>query len=466
MYAIEGKDCSETLIGIKKLIKHMSVASINKKNSFGHTAFTLACSYSTEKVVELLLSYEDIDINTETSAKKYALGILYGRNMQKLVKKIIISERCDLDQFRGFNGRTILIWAIDKEDMEIIKLLVEYGASIDIQDNSGLTALMRTVDNVFKIKHYKLEILNLLIEKGANLDLQTHQGKTALILALEQYDNSTHNYKTMYIEICKLLVENGCNVHIQDKNKFNALMYATLFNIPEIVKLLERIGSKIVYGKRGWNMCHLIVRYGDKPIVTNIIKTMIANNFSVNKRMKNKVTPLICTFKYILHKGTNNIFNILMDNNCKLNLKDRQGKTALMHGIMNQPKEKVKNMVRCLLDRGAQINAQDNDGMTPLMLRSIRIKKNGLLTQEDVKEHIEMVKLLIEYGADPNIKNSEGKTYWDYELEQNHETVKKHINVVKKRELLLKCVFFIKNNYEMYKDCIKYMNRDIRRYFM
>ena len=57
-------------------------------------------------------------------------------------------------------------------------------------------------------------------------------------------------------------------------------------------------------------------------------------------------------------------------------------------------------IVKYLLENGADINAKDNYGTTALMKAS----SNGQL---------EIVQFLIENGADINIKNNEGKTALD-----------------------------------------------------
>ena len=38
-------------------------------------------------------------------------------------------------------GRTALMWACEKSDFDSARLLLEYGAKIEIQDNDGKTAL-------------------------------------------------------------------------------------------------------------------------------------------------------------------------------------------------------------------------------------------------------------------------------------------------------------------------------------
>jgi ankyrin repeat protein len=58
--------------------------------------------------------------------------------------------------------------------IEIVRLLVDKGAQIDLQGINGFTALIVACMNE------STEIVKLLLEKGANADLRDKEGKMAL----------------------------------------------------------------------------------------------------------------------------------------------------------------------------------------------------------------------------------------------------------------------------------------------
>jgi len=64
------------------------------------------------------------------------------------------------------------------------------------------------------------------------------------------------------------------------------------------------------------------------------------------------------------------------------------------------------NLVKLFLEKGADPNC--NDGMTPLMVAA----KNSTP---------EIIRLLLDYGADKNCKSNEGKTAYDYAVEFNRK---------------------------------------------
>ena len=55
--------------------------------------------------------------------------------------------------------------AVEEESLEIVNLLLSYGANINAEDNEGNTHLISTVD-----EDYKAIFLKFLIKKGADLE--------------------------------------------------------------------------------------------------------------------------------------------------------------------------------------------------------------------------------------------------------------------------------------------------------
>ena len=70
------------------------------------------------------------------------------------------------------NG-TMLMIAVGKGDIDVVKLLIDYGADLNLKDNEGKTALMLAKDPA---------IAKLLIDSGANVNSHDKNGRTALML--------------------------------------------------------------------------------------------------------------------------------------------------------------------------------------------------------------------------------------------------------------------------------------------
>ena len=67
---------------------------------------------------------------------------------------------------------TDLIEAAKDGNLEVLELLLQQGANIDIQNNNGNTAL------IWAARNDRLEVVKLLLQQGANPDLRDNHGST------------------------------------------------------------------------------------------------------------------------------------------------------------------------------------------------------------------------------------------------------------------------------------------------
>lgn len=117
--------------------------------------------------------------------------------------------------------------------VELIKYSVSIGIDIDAQtDGNQSTALMLAV------KSYKIEVVDLLINLGANLEIKDENGYTALLGAVKNYDeclyvsallmtfgkqDSSDYYEVAHciassIEIMQTLIRSGADISAQYKD--------------------------------------------------------------------------------------------------------------------------------------------------------------------------------------------------------------------------------------------------------
>ena len=83
--------------------------------------------------------------------------------------------------------------AVNTGNLDIVKLLLDNGASINMKDNSGYTPLHHAANR--KKKHDSMEInaklidiANLLIDRGANMNINSDDNNTPLDLAARNGD--------------------------------------------------------------------------------------------------------------------------------------------------------------------------------------------------------------------------------------------------------------------------------------
>lgn len=91
----------------------------------------------------------------------------------------------------------LLSLAVQINDTELVKLLIDKGANVNWHDSQGWTPLLDACT-------YKLhEIAKILISKGANVNAKLNDGFSALMLAMVNEGNNA---------LVKLLVQNGADM--------------------------------------------------------------------------------------------------------------------------------------------------------------------------------------------------------------------------------------------------------------
>ncbi len=130
--------------------------------------------------------------------------------------------------FLCYNNTTNLIYVIDNNDVIKIKKILRWGVYINYRDQrAGYTPLIAAceVGNI--------EVVKLIIKYGANINKTDYGGNTPLIHALV---NKKEN-------IIKFLVEYGADVNI--KGGFTALELAKENNQKKIIELIIKNSLEI-----------------------------------------------------------------------------------------------------------------------------------------------------------------------------------------------------------------------------
>ena len=147
-----------------------------------------------------------------------------------------------------------LLSAIRQHDLETAKRLVESGANVNNQDNSGKTALHHTMRADRRLDcsfATSLDAVKFLVANGANVNQADNEGRTVL------------HYATLwkYPHIVKFLLMKGATIDQRDVKGFTALQYATFYAYSTIVSHLIGNGADIrqIDNKNGRTLLHFAV---------------------------------------------------------------------------------------------------------------------------------------------------------------------------------------------------------------
>ncbi len=99
--------------------------------------------------------------------------------------------------------------------------------------------------------------------------------------------------------------------------------------------------------------------------------------------------------------------------NVNVNFKDKNGNTALSYAFYNvnsydrENLDDVKKILKLLIERGADVNLKNSEDDSPLFV-AINVGASFYLYADIVKLCVDIIELLLEYGADVNLKNKDG----------------------------------------------------------
>ena len=398
------------------------------------TILSHAFNDKTLEMPKLLINTKGIRINEwnlrpapEVTWKFTALmrAVEYPEMVKLLLDKgALIDLQDDWLQWDGkpseHGGNTALMLSV-KDYTASTKILLDRGAKINVQNRRGETALMLSVSNT--------ETAKLLIDKGASLDIQTLGGETALMYAAGKYT-----------DVVKLLLDKGADILIRQstyKVSPNAMDYAARHGNIEAAKLILAkaislgVKDEILYSAVHWAVIAdqvEMVKYlldqganiegnddlgGYTPLMNSslfeMVDLLVKRGANVNAKNKFNYTPLHkAVFNFVegkrKEKDCKKILNLLISNGANLNAQDNNGNTPLMTAIQKTAPAKI------LIAKGADVNLANKNKETPLMLAA----KGGLLKVVLVVPVIgpfaEACKLLIAKGADVNAQDVFGKT--------------------------------------------------------
>jgi ankyrin repeat protein len=263
------------------------------------------------------------------------------------------------------DGSTALHWAVEADDLEMTPLLLQAGADAKRANRYGMTPLHLAAVNG------NVALIRELLEAGANPNAVLPEGETVLMTAA----------RTGSAVSVALLLDRGAKVDARDKwYGESALMWAAAQNHADVVSLLIARGAPV-------DSRSALQNTSNRRAGQNILSL-------------GSWTPLM----YAARENALDAGRSLVKAKAGLNLVDPDGATALAIAIINAHYE----FASMLLEAGADPNIADTDaGMGPLYaaadMHRLAVGHGrpnpqpvGLMTAVDI------AKKLIASGADPN----------------------------------------------------------------
>lgn len=383
----------------------------------------------------------DVDHAESTHTPPLIHAILHDRIE---IVQTLLSYGADVN-IRNHKTQTPLHTAVKMRQDETLHLLMRYGASPDIADADGTTALGlaksigykngiyiltktppmyleqssmfdaarrgdllalarsdRTRDKLFArdeqertllhpaVKSNHVKLVAYLLNKGLDIDAADSLGNTPLGTVC-QHDG--------YAEMIRYLIRRGATLEHRNNKRQSPLLMAFLNGNVEYIHLLLDAGVDI-HTTDGIHtpltLCHEALEYApDKAEAFRQIETKLLIKGAHVDVPLNELgwTPLFQCVIQSNNQRTNEVFELLFKLGADVNRQDRNGRSVLMLACSTGRAHAVQR----LIDNYADPDLIDHFGWSALMFAVYY-------------NHVRIVRILLEYGADVNATSSKGLT--------------------------------------------------------
>ena len=346
-----------------------------------------------------------------------------------------INMRYQVEGKRG--GVTPLMMAVVYlSTPEMIQFLIDSGAEVDAHCDKQSTALIYCLgigSKFFKtllpvapgstrtdaeLDRAKYEIVKVLLNNGADVNWARWESnhrdpanrkvrprdRTDGTTPLAWYLRRGHSmYKRDWIctpEMVQLLIAHGADVNVSTSPERETPLMFSVDQGPEMVQLLLDAGAKIEAKCRYGEMTALHhAAHGINETSLRSAKLLLARGAEVNLRSK-----LGYPLTHACSRGSAPMAEMLMKQGADVN--PSGGVTPLMGAVRGQQVE----MIKWLLDKGADPDALDQNGYTALMWAAEEYPGTDETGRDKIQLAAEILTILVEAGAKVNARGADGKT--------------------------------------------------------
>lgn len=305
------------------------------------TALIEAARLQNAKIFFLLLPY-GADVNAQNCSGATPLIVLMERKPWQTQHQTLEMAQALLDRGARVDtvdksGNTALLLAAHREYEKIVRLLLDYGASVHTEGTRA---------RLLNAARDSPEISQMLHERGIAEDANVH------LEAMLQADNAELQRAAGWgnIEVVTSLLDSGADIHSSNESGWTALHYASDHGIPSIVRLLlDRGADSEAEDEDGKTPLMLASHNGYKgsfdrtwsPVLPGKIKVVqLLLERGANVHAQDKEGRFV--FDYAVRGGSTEILQMLIDQDRSILLNKRQVDVALHHIRKEQNEEMLR----------------------------------------------------------------------------------------------------------------------------
>jgi ankyrin repeat protein len=266
-------------------------ADIAVDSSKGVTPLMQAANLSWfDMVEEMMLKGGDVNAQTREGSSALSLAIKPNVHPQNLDMKVIqhlVDHGADPTTDEVAEA-LLQVADFPAYDLAIVALLAKADAKINYWPSKYSPYPGYTFPILISVvKRRDADLVRLLIQQGANLEIRDDSGRTPLLWAGLSYDQCLAEYNPHSLEIIRLLIEGGANVNARatppdswrnycetsDTMLDTPLLQATRRGDAEAVKLLVAAGADLeAVDSQGWTALDFAVQTQQEEIVEVLLE--------------------------------------------------------------------------------------------------------------------------------------------------------------------------------------------------
>jgi ankyrin repeat protein len=338
---------------------------------YGQTALLLAARHGHLELVKLLLD-SGADIDAATLAEEPPRFIPPSESPAGLSRGIgIVRAGWPEDRGKRFpagGSKTALTYAAREGHLDVARLLVERGASLELADDNGVTPLLGSILNasIFRVSRTgtsaHLKLANLLLDAGADVDAMDWYGGTPLWAAVDlrnlelgPADKATGIRDEAFALIERLLAA-GANVNARTREFPHERRYiVAVVGSVAWVDLAGQTPFLRAAAAGDLRVMRLLLEHGADPSIateagTTALMVAAGVNWAVAETFDEGPAALLEAVRLTHELGLD------------VNAQNSMGLAAI-HGAANRGANEV---IEYLAANGARLDVPDREGRTPL----------------------------------------------------------------------------------------------------
>ena len=291
----------------------------------------------------------------------------------------LLSEKADANAALP-DGTTAIMFAAHNDDLALVQALIKAGANVKLKNVFGTSAI--TEASIVG----SAPIIDALLKAGADANFKNPEGETPIMAAA----------RSGKVDAAKRLLDAGANVNAKEGwGGQSAIMWAAAQSQPEMIKLLAARGADV-------NAIGKVNQWERKTLGEPRPKDMNKGGF----------TPLL----YAAREGCVECAKALIAAKADPDIQDPDGITPLAMALLNMHFDFAAYMVTS----GADLDRWDLYGRSPVYLAAdvstLPMKGNGanaVIPSDDARTALDVGRMLLEAGANPNIQLKRRPPYRD-----------------------------------------------------